>query len=48
MAGLKGLLTSWPAPKAQYAAARRVGVGQARRWRTLHALARLKQEKFTI
>lgn len=42
------MLLSWPAPKPQYAAARTVGIGQARRWSTLSALARLKQERFTI
>lgn len=43
------LLLSWPAPKtAEYAAARTVGVGQARRWATLSELCRLKQERFTI
>jgi hypothetical protein len=43
------LLQAWPAPKvAEYALAGSVGVGQARRWRTLSALVRLKQSKFTI
>ncbi len=38
----------WPAPKAQYAVARRVSVGQARRWRALSERARIKQARFTI
>lgn len=42
------LLLSWPEPKAEYAAARTVGIGQARRWCTLSELSRLKQSKFTI
>jgi hypothetical protein len=37
-----------PAPKPEYALARRVGVGQARRWCTLSELSRLKQSRFTI
>ncbi len=48
VAGLKRAVTTWPEPKTQYAPARRVGVGQARRWSTLSELARLKQERFTI
>jgi hypothetical protein len=42
------LLVSWPGPKPAYAAARSVGIGQARRWSTLSELSRLKQSKFTI
>jgi hypothetical protein len=42
------LLLSWPAPKVEYALARTVGIGQARRWCTLSELSRLKQSKFTI
>jgi hypothetical protein len=48
VAGLNVLVTSWPAPKSEYAVARRVGVGQSRRWSTLSELSRLKQAKFTI
>ncbi|MDE3132133.1 MAG: hypothetical protein KGL16_13365 [Acidobacteriota bacterium] len=48
MAGLIALPAMWPGPKPQYAVARRVGVGQARRWSTLSELSRLKQERFTI
>ena len=48
MALQKELLRTWPAPKAQYAGARHVGVGQDRRFSTLHALSRVKQARFTI
>jgi len=48
LAGDKALLRSWPAPKPQYAAAGRVRIGQDRRWRMLHALARLEQAKFRL
>ena len=47
LAGPSVLVSIWPAPKPQYAVARRVGVGQARRWSTLSELSRLKQERFT-